>query len=141
MKREIKFRGRNDKHGWLTGHYFVNRGVHFIVEDGIANPLNTWEDYAVDPDTVGQYTGLKDRNGKEIFEGDILLLSDKDTHQELAVVEHGLYGWTFYNPKTVLRYEDGSHTYRAVENCRFMFGTGEIIGNIHDNPELLEGGK
>ena len=138
MNREIKFRGRNARHGWLTGHYFVNRDVYFIVEDGIADPLNTWEDYAVDPDTVGQYTGLKDRNGKEIFEGDILLLSDKDTHQELAVVEHGLYGWTFYNPKTVLRYEDGSHTYRAVENYRFMFGTGEIIGNIHDNPELLE---
>ena len=36
MNREIKFRGRNDRHGWLTGHYFVNRGVHFIAEDGIA---------------------------------------------------------------------------------------------------------
>ena len=69
MNREIKFRGRNDRYGWLTGHYFVNRGVHFIAEDGIANPLNTWEDYSVDPETVGQYTGLKDRNGKDIYEG------------------------------------------------------------------------
>ena len=92
----------------------------------------------VDEDTVGQYTGLKDKKGAMIFEGDILLLSDGKSHSEDVVVEHGLYGWTFYNPQTATLYSDGSHTYIAVEHCRFMFGTGVIIGNIHDNPELLK---
>ena len=95
------------------------------------------DDITVDPNTVGQYTGLKDKNGKEIYEGDIMCLSDRGSHKEEVIVEHGLYGWTFYNPKTATFYSDGSHTYCAIENYRFMFGTGVCIGNIHDNPELL----
>ena len=130
MNREIKFRGRNDRHGWLTGHYFVNRGVHFIVEDGIADPFNTWEDYAVDPDTVGQYTGLKDWNGIEIYEGDII--NFKNFRRARATVsweevfcEFELY----FGPRTSWR------MYKARKlGCK-------VIGNIHDNPELLEGGK
>ena len=142
MNRTIKFRGKRiDTGEWVYGDLLQVGNLCCIgrsIETFTKMPFN---ECVVDPETIGQYTGLKDRNGKEIYEGDILLLSDKDTHQELAVVEHGLYGWTFYNPKTVLRYEDGSHTYKAVENCRFMFGTGKIIGNIHDNPELLKDGK
>ena len=130
MKREIKFRGRNVKHGWLTGYYFVNRGVHFIVEDGIADPLNTWEDYAVDPGTVGQYTGLQDKDGKEIYEGDIIGGSNGSING---------YEWPF---KLLIKWND--------ERCGFntpawgyMDSTHyyDVIGNIHDNPELLEDGK
>ena len=127
--RAIKFRGKSLNTGmWVYGD-LQHKGKRAFVE------------YEVDPVTVGQYTGLKDKNGKEIYEGDILLLSDKKSHSEEVVVEHGLYGWTFYNPQTATFYSDGSHTYAAVENCRFMFGTGIIIGNIHDNPEWLKGGE
>lgn len=130
MKREIKFRGRNVKHGWLTGYYFVNRGVHFIVEDGIADPLNTWEDYAVDPGTVGQYTGLKDKDGKEIYEGDIIGGSNGSING---------YEWPF---KLLIKWNDercGFNTpaWGYLDSTHYY----DVIGNIHDNPELLEDGK
>lgn len=73
MKREILFRGWNKKNKrWLYGYYCVNRGEHFIAPDEFVNPLASYEDYVVDADTVGQYTGMKDAKGKRIFEGDII---------------------------------------------------------------------
>ena len=137
MNREIIFRGKSKEEltlgEWIYGYLFNIEGEKAWIWNGIPQEVLT--------DTVGQYTGLKDRNGKEIYEGDILLLSDKNTYQELVVVEQGPYGWVFYNPKTVLRFKDGSYTYRAVENYRRLFGIGEVVGNIHDNPELLEGDR
>lgn len=145
MNREIKFRGKRTKNGeWVYGDLLQkNSGRKVIMTN-----LHTWGDnpddvepygeyITVDPNTIGQFTGLKDKNGKEIYEGDIMFLSDRGSHKEEVIVEHGLYGWMFYNPKTATFYSDGSHTYYAVENYRFMFGTGVCIGNIHDNPELL----
>ena len=145
--REIKFRGKRiDTGEWVYGDLIENQGQYYIYH-ATSETTRVNEDNSilvlgveVDPDTVGQYTGMKDYVGKEIYEGDVLLLSNKNTYQELIVVEHGPYGWVFYNPKTVLRFKDGSHTYRVVENYGLLFGFGEVVGNIHDNPELLEGG-
>ena len=136
--RPIKFRGKRLDNGkWIIGYYLEMElcdgcgRCSYIKADG-------YEPIKVDPNTIGQYTGLKDKKWTMIFEGDILLLSDGKSHSEDVVVEHGLYGWTFYNPQTATFYSDGSHTYLAVEHCRFMFGTGVVIGNIHDNPDLLK---
>ena len=133
--RNIIFRGKRLDNGeWVYGSLVTFNGFHVIVDHYTPNG----DEVRVIANTVGQYTGLKDKKGAMIFEGDILLLSDGKSHSEDVVVEHGLYGWTFYNPQTATFYSDGSHTYVAVENCRFMFGTGVVIGNIHDNPDLLK---
>lgn len=133
--RPIKFRGKRIKsERWVYGAYIP--AIDEDCCDSIIDEQGTW--HIVFSETVGQYTGLKDKKGAMIFEGDILLLSDGKSHSEDVVVEHGLYGWTFYNPQTATFYSDGSHTYVAVENCRFMFGTGVVIGNIHDNPRSAE---
>ena len=72
-KREILFRGWNKKNKkWLYGYYCVNRGEHFIAPDEFVNPLASYEDYVVEADSVGQYTGMKDAKGVKIFEGDII---------------------------------------------------------------------
>lgn len=144
--RPIIFRGKRLDNGKLEiGDLLENQGRNFIYHATSETTIEDNDDgrivvvaVEVDPATVGQYTGLKDKKGAMIFEGDILLLSDGKSHSEDVVVEHGLYGWTFYNPQTATFYSDGSHTYIAVENCRFMFGTGVVIGNIHDNPDLLK---
>ena len=92
MNREIKFRGKRLTDGnWIYGDFFRNRGLSFIASDGIAeNPLATWRDYNVDPETVGQFTGLHDTDGKEIYEGDIIL-EDKDPTIMEIVFRDGIF--------------------------------------------------
>ncbi len=70
--REILFRGYNHKNKeWLYGYYLQNRGAHFVCPDEWAAD-KSWDDYEVDPDSVGQYTGIEDNSGFRIYEGDIV---------------------------------------------------------------------
>lgn len=131
MKREIKFRGKRKTDGeWLYGYYFVNRGLHFIVTDGLAPAGNTFHDYEVYPETVGQYTGMKDCNGEEVFEGDVLEIPE-----------------TYVNVRIVgtVNYEHDSFFIKSPNNGRdwdlcwtLREYHATVIGKIHDNQELLE---
>ena len=128
MNREIEFRGYNPKNGkWLYGYYLVNRGKHYIVPDGIQPPSATPEDFEAEPESIGQYTGLQDRNGKKIYEGDIVLQQGYSGVQPMEVrFEQGAF---------ITGYHHGSSTRKTpmLVSRKCM-----ILGNIHDNPELAK---
>ena len=174
MKREILFRGKSiGTAEWLYGHLF---------NYGLTAPSNvpcisvcvptSWEEaynlYTVRPDTVGQYTGLKDTNGKEIYEGDILRVSEyeniltrefKDDPNRFDVFTlDEIKGDLQKSYTSPVVWEEGTFcisTNGDWLHCNDMFLAVlfgdmklsnpifdfEVIGNIHDNPELLKGGE
>ena len=117
--RTIKFRAKNLDGEWVYGFYVEEERQtlngfekkHFIVNDGY--------DYAK-PDTVGQFTGLYDKDGKEIYEGDIII------SEELKHTCH------------YVRYISPLDEYCGIRQSWIDKFSKKIIGNIHDNPELLK---
>ena len=145
--REILFRGKRKDNGeWVYGYYEFYNGGHYIniqidrVNSG-GYPIR--EFIEIDPSTVGQYTGLT-ANGTKIFEDDIVKCTDTFSDYELfiAVVmfgnPKGEYNWGFQ-----LNRISGANANTDILLWVDVEETGafiEIIGNIHDNPELLKGG-
>lgn len=129
--REILFKAKRVDNGeWVYGYYFKathhwhNHGIHedWIATDTVQNGgwCNVRGKYAVIPETVGQYTGLTDNNGKKIFEGDIV---QHNLARETVIFSDGSFGL----------FSNGTAIHLMCANRRI-----EVIGNIHDNKELLE---
>lgn len=144
--REILFRGKRVDNGeWVYGTYGRHTSFDAMIIDrpyldsnGDLTALNFW---TVNPETVGQFTGLTDKNGVKIFEGDIVK-EYKSKDKVKGVVKFGEY------QSGINKYADdlGFYVEWTTENfliqelgywCRKNML--EVIGNIHDNPELLEG--
>ena len=133
--REILFRGQCCTDGkWVEGYLGIEVPDELVIQRFLFDEYfksNCIDQYSVKPETVGQYTGLKDLHGTRIFEGDILsghlddLFPEEESRYE--VVWHD-YGWHIKNDSGI----DTADT----ELVMLFF---EVIGNIHDNPELLEG--
>ena len=129
--REILFRGKRLGDGeWIEGQLFIDdkKEKHEILI-GFVNYRISWE---VDPGTVGQYTGLNDKNGKQVFEGDILM-DDRGKLFEVFFTEKSC-SFMVKCRKAPNEWETGN--YRIGKPCGDMMS---VIGNVHDNPELLRG--
>lgn len=124
--REIRFRGKRVNDGeWVYGDLLRMHGVPYIYPDPAPNG---WDEYEVIPDTVGQFTDLLDKNGKEIYEGDIVANDFGNAYIVNMAVEWCTDGYW------ALHEIDGDDTMHFVADYLKEI---ELIGNIHDNPELL----
>ena len=146
MIREIIFRGKRINNGeWVRGNLFVSEtdGRTYILA-GSRRFTIEWE---IEPSTVGQFTGLTDKNGKRIYEGDIVK-ADNGKQSSISVVKFGeYYPEMFYKmldmfchgKRHLLAFGFYAESIGKHEDMiLFQSPCVEIIGNIHDNPELLE---
>lgn len=117
--RTIKFRGKRVDNGkWVYGYLHLPFG-----NENIMIQVSNTDSYGVIPESVGQFTDLTDKNGKEIYEGDIVDFNNRIQGISKVVFENGGFMADAKNYETAF-------TYRVANHAR-------VIGNIHDNPELL----
>jgi uncharacterized phage protein (TIGR01671 family) len=137
--REIKFRAKRVDNGeWVYGYYESNPLTgksHIFSFDNECSYV-----YEVKPETVGQFTGLLDKQGREIYEGDIVKICVPNT----AVDEEEMDNFKLITVE--IYFENGSFWFQGegCTDCNWHFynaGEREVIGNIYENPELLTGGS
>ena len=144
--REIIFRGKKDDDEWVYGSFCMDALEQFNGLCGVDGFIRLYDKgkgkmqtYEVDRETVGQYTGLMDKNGKRIFEGDIVAQNwydyDEPRDDSFGNVEFCEYDCSF---SVMDVNKDG---FMPLGRCGSYHWEVEVIGNIHDNPELLKGGE
>lgn len=124
--RTIKFRGRDCNDNWHYGSLIQYKSGDVAIAnfERYGYECTTMYRINVDPETIGQFTGMTDKNGKEIYEGDIVKYNKEVTQVkcDIRTARYILF--------------DGRISYSLIDDENY-----EVIGNIHDNPELLKGGE
>jgi len=148
MKREIKFRGKRVDNGeWIYGYYYQGREQSYILttkapHEKESSGLQPFKPYPVIPESVGQFTGLLDKNGKEIFESDVLNkkkifednMADK-RFQPATQINVGFENGCFIDKNTGMPLYDKMRTISSF-NVK-VWTNYELIGNELENPDLL----
>ena len=141
--REIKFRGKRLDNGeWIYGSLLVShfkddkKERYFITQFS----GNYTFDHEVDPNTVGQFTGLRDKNGRDIWEGDIFKEDGSGIVRSVFRVPGGL---AFEDNPVSFGYDHRAPVYpyssiAEMQSVSWLSQCCEVIGNIHDDPELLK---
>ena len=141
--REIEFRGKRlSDREWIYGYYVSYDAGEASRKHEIIFTTGNW-DY-VDPETVGQYIGLKDKNGNKIYDGDIVTSKKYPFQDEEKHNYHGIICWLedalgWCVTLMLVNSEKLGISHGIRESLEeYMDYQLEVIGNIHDNPELLE---
>ena len=135
--REILFRAKtaDNEPRWVEGYYAFD-GIHWIEGKSIKSP-GFCEAIPIDPETLGQFTGLYDKNGVRIFEGDVL----KHYNNSFEGCDIGRVFWS----QKLCDYRRTSSLpdaqFRPVDYSMGAHCEYEVIGNIYDNPEMLKEGE
>ncbi|CCZ34952.1 phage related protein [Firmicutes bacterium CAG:646] len=132
MNREILFKAkRKDSGEWVYGYYrcipCMGLHGHYIMPQ---NPKNRLEQYEIDPDTICQYTGLTDKNGKRIWENDICIIKDGTLDEEDG---YFICEWDDCIARYILDGDGLTADFDSIDERNV-----EVIGNIFDNADLLE---
>lgn len=134
MKREIKFRGRSIVDGtWQYGH------LCWIATYNVVIRTSAGQDRTCVPGTEGEFTGLRDKNGKEIYEGDVVLTSGFQNPMS-GEIENDIAVVRYRGPFIVYEFLGSSESSSLEELIGWRTNVdedAEVIGNIHENPELL----
>ena len=132
-KREVKFRGKLmlGKHRWVYGFYVRVNDSHVIIQGGVHSLL---EYKRCDPSTIGQMTGYKDINDKDVWEGDIV----KVTSVKEDTLWQEKFAQVAYDPDmaafTLITKEHPNGSLLSTNHLNCCI---EVVGNVYDNPELL----
>lgn len=151
--RKILFRGKRTDNGEFVEGYLTRRpsaiqyGAHYspwFIDKPPSDPDDSGGFYNVDGETVGQFTGITDKNGTPIFEGDILESQMSENPEDWKIWVVGFEDGTFLFEsvrKSVKSRRKYRHDINMLCGDEVKFYCLVLIGNIHDNPELLEGSE
>lgn len=137
MSREIIFRGKTKSGEWVHGLPFHGNKIVTVrtdnkspyVEKGSANYY--YDYHGIKPETLGQYTGLKDKNVKEIYEGDVFFINEMQLGKNVKVI--GVIG--YFEDRFICNWFTPTI---FNDSLRVRNNVIEVIGNIHENPGLLK---
>ena len=130
--REIKFKAKTCNGKWVEG-LLAHKDDKWYISNKVGQPFA----FEVRPETICQYTGLKDKNGKEMYESDILewqVRNGSSDYYECVWLEDEC-SFAFNSIRDRNNYENPVDCYDYYDTCEFCMG---VIGNIFDNPDLLD---
>ena len=141
--REILFRGKRTDNGeWIYGDLIQNVDCIKIREQE-KDVKHIAKSFEIDPETIGQFTGLTDKNGKKIWEGDIVkaTVSYNNAFQDRVDVKTNIYEVKYHEKYCYFYLARKQNNLLFDGNWSYYLKEIEVIGNIHDNSEILKGGE
>ena len=141
--REILFRGKRTDNGeWIYGDLMQNVDCIKIREQE-KDVKHIAKSFEIDPETIGQFTGLTDKNGKKIWEGDIVkaTVSYNNAFQDRVDVKTNIYEVKYHEKYCYFYLARKQNNLLFDGNWSYYLKEIEVIGNIHDNSEILKGGE
>lgn len=127
--RQIKFRAKDLEGHWICGYY--TQGYIHVDNSWRDGDQGEWWGIPVDENTVGQFTGLTDKNGKEIYEGDIVKEKESEYSNEYRVYS------VYFNEDEMQWWMSDDEIGDSFPLIELELDYCKVIGNIHDNPDLL----